>query len=98
MSEKKNQGTLALADNVNAHEVANAIELMIKIFLGSLLMPCENFTVSYRLCERTILFSIKCDRIGAVLGRNGRTISSLRDLVDSIGSAKGFRVIIETVY
>ncbi len=48
---------------------------------------------------QTVVYEVRChgDDIGRIIGRNGRTINSLRGLAEAIGMRRRMRVILELV-
>lgn len=77
---------------------AEAIKSVLEPLVYQLHQSGEQVSVRYELGEETILFFISSTKIGVVLGKNGKTISCLRHLVDAIASKNNHRAIIQTVY
>lgn len=83
---------------VGREQTAKNVQEMLEAILKHLQGPEVNFDVSYLLGPDTIAFSIKSERLGVVLGKQGKTIDCIRHLVDAVGSKHGHRVVIETLF
>lgn len=79
-------------------QTAKNVQDMLEAILRHLQGSDVPFEVSYRLGPDTIAFSIKTERLGVVLGKQGKTIDCIRHLVDAVGSKHGHRVVIETLF
>jgi len=83
---------------VEREQTAMNVKEMLDTILKHLQGPDVPYEVTYQLGPDTIAFSIKSDRLGIVLGKQGKTIDCIRHLVDAVGSKQGHRVVIETLY
>ena len=49
---------------------------------------------------KTLVFELRCDEqdVGKIIGKNGKTVSSIRTLLGALASKERRKVIIEVVY
>jgi hypothetical protein len=59
----------------------------------------DRLSISEVLGECTLIFEVRCDPrdTGKLIGKNGRTVSALRTLVNSAASNGGKKAVVEVV-
>ncbi|UXR64398.1 KH domain-containing protein [Bdellovibrio bacteriovorus] len=81
-------------------EVNALVKIWLEETLKMIVNDASDVSVSVVQGERTTVFHVLCgrDNLAMVLGRSGRTITALRNLVTSATGRYGFRAVVEVPY
>lgn len=82
------------------HEVRQEIADLLLELLHRLLPHKEAVSIRYDIGEKTTIFTIAChnDDLGHLIGKNGSTVSALRQLLRAMSFQQNIRAIIEIPY
>ena len=72
---------------------------LVDCILRTLVDRPEEIRVSMMEGDKTLLYEVRChkDDLGKLIGKNGKTVSSIRGLLNAVAARKGRRAFFEVV-
>lgn len=86
--------------NDDKNGVRESLRSFLEMIVSMVIGDSKGVEVSYMVGDRTTVFQVKCpmDSLGRLIGRQGKTIDSIRTVIAATSACHNIRAVVEIPY